>query len=169
MHTRLEERCREIFVKAVCAKGRAASEQVHLVRPPRDVVDVLGCRVTGLRFGSRLRGDFVRISGEYELQIWVAYDGDSELLRQRVDFHEDVALRDIGEGVLDDEPEVVAEAVRGPTVLECTVTKDGRLEVTVSVEFRVDVVGRTRLRVRVCDAPDDGIDADDVLFDDTLE
>ena len=168
MHSKLDEQCREIFVKAVCAKGRAATEQVHLITPPRDVVDVLGCRVTGLRFNSRLRGDYIRISGDYELQIWVAFNSDSELLRHRVEFHEDIALRDIGDGCLDKDPEVFAEAVKGPTVVECAVNKDGRLEVVVSVEFRVDVVGKTRLFVRICE-PDDTLGADDILFDDHLD
>lgn len=146
--------CREIFVKAVCAKGRLLSEHVHTVRAQEDVVDVLGCRVTGLRFQNRLRDDHVRITGEYELQVWVAFDDDSELIRQRVEFADDVPLHDVGEGVLDVEPEVLVDVVDGPTADECAVNKQGDIEVVVHIVFHVDVVGETRLFVQTCPPSD---------------
>lgn len=164
---KLDTQCREIFVKAVCAKGRSTTEQVHTIKSPADVVDILGCRVTGLRFGARLRGDFVRISGEYVLQVWVAFDSDSELLRERVDFREDIALHEIGEGCLDADPEALVDVVSGPTVIECGINKDGRIEVVVALEFQVDIVGKTRLFVRTCEPEEaSGTDVADLLDDD---
>ncbi|HEY8449540.1 MAG TPA: outer spore coat protein CotE [Bacillota bacterium] len=146
----LDTHCREVFVKAVCAKGRATAEQVHTITPRAPVVDVLGCRAVGLRFKSRLRDDSVRISGEYELQVWVAFNEDSELIRQRVDFSEEIGLRDVGEGCLDNEPEVLVDIVSGPDVAECSVNKSGQIEVVVTIDIRVDVVGKTRLFVQTC-------------------
>lgn len=146
----LDTQCREVFVRAVCAKGRATSEQVHTIVPPPGVQDVLGCRVVGLQHRSRLRDNTVRISGEYEIQVWVAFNDESELIRQRVEFRQDVHVVDVGEGCMDDQPEVLVDITDGPDVAECAVNKAGHIDVVVTMSINVDVVGETRLFVQTC-------------------
>lgn len=151
MSNALDTQCREVFVKAVCAKGRANSEQVHAIAPPRaGIQDVLGCRVVGLRYKTRLLNDIARISGEYELQVWVAFEEESELIRERVEFRQDVHLQDVGDGCLDENPEVLVDVTQGPNVTECGINKNGHIEIVVAFSVTVDVVGRTRLFVQTC-------------------
>lgn len=159
---KIDTRCREIIAKAVCARGRGAVEIPVSIAPARQPEAVLGCRIPrqSLVFSAVLKDDVAVISGEFQVQVWVAFDSDSELLRERVAFQAEIPLRDVGEGCTDPHPDVRVEVVDGPECADVTVDKQGHVDVIAEMEFKVTVFGETRLRVLTCD-PDDGEDPDD--------
>lgn len=164
---KVDTRCREIIAKAVCARGRGTVEVPVEIDPGRQPETVLGCRIPrqSLVFSAHLHRDTAAISGEFQIQVWVAFDSDSELIRERVAFKAEIPLRDVGEGCVDPNPEIRVEVVDGPDCTDVAVDKNGRIDVVAEIEFRVTVFGETRLRVLTCDPDDDGDDRDDDTWD----
>lgn len=167
MGQRTDRQCREIFVRAICAKGRKAEEQVHTIKADslREAAkEVLGCRSSSHRFRTSYEGDNVVIQGEYELQVWVAYPRDSDLIRDQVGYKVQIPLVEVGDGALDQQPEVHTDVAEGPQVVEFGLDKEGNVEVVIGLSFRVAVFGETRLLVQTCrgvvEWPEDGLNND---------
>ncbi|MEX2355650.1 MAG: outer spore coat protein CotE [Thermaerobacterales bacterium] len=157
--------CREIYVKAVCARGRKADEQIHTVPAESlrgTLEEVLGCRISNHRCQASYERDTATVRGEYELQVWVSYEQDSDLLRDRVNYKVEVPLAEIGEGVLSERPEVQVDVVEGPTVVEFGFDKEGNIEIVVSLGFRASVLGESRLFVSTCEPSEDDLGAEDL-------
>ncbi|HLS89355.1 MAG TPA: outer spore coat protein CotE [Sphingobacteriaceae bacterium] len=157
-----DRQCREILVRAICARGRKADEQVHTIKAEHlrgAVEEVLGSRTAAHRFEASYEGDHAVLQGDYELQVWVAYARDSDLIRDRVSYRLQVPLQEVGEGVLDRQPQVHVDVLEGPQVVEFGLDKEGNVEVVVGLTFKVSVFGETRLLVQTCrgagDWPDD--------------
>lgn len=160
-----EGNCREIFVKAICARGQKADEQIHTIKADvlREAVEeVLGCRNSSHRYQTAYGKETVTIQGEYEVQVWVAYQKDSELIRDRVSYSLVVPLQEVGDGVLAEQPEVQVDVLEGPHVVEFGLDKEGSIEVVTGLQFRVAVFGEARLLVQTC-SPADGLADDDFV------
>lgn len=162
---------REIFVKAVCARGRETFQRTHRFRAKYHPDDILGCRVNNATCRASYDDGAVTVNGSYDIHVWYAYTagGDAETANNRsstaiavqtVDFAVDVPV----EALVDDldalqNPEVRVRCVRPPKVRDCAIDADGVIHVTVSDGYGVQVVGETNLWVPVYA----GVSSDDVL------
>src|SRR5690606_15174276 len=62
---------REIFVKAVCARGKRGFVRTHRFRTKYHPDDLLGCRVTNHRVAAVLTGGGgVAVQGSYDIHLW---------------------------------------------------------------------------------------------------
>lgn len=150
---------RQIFVKAVCARGRETCERTHRFRAKYHPEEILGARVTNATCRASLQGEEVVVNGSYDVHVWYAYhtadDGrgsrkDTAVAVQTFDFSTPIAV----ESLTDDlggvaHPEVRVRSVRTPRVKDCVIDADGVIHVTVQDGYGVQVVGETALWVPV--------------------
>lgn len=151
---------REIFVKAVCARGRETCERTHRFRAKYHPEEILGARITNATCRASLQDEEVTVNGSYDVHVWYSYhtsddDGhgtrkDTAVAVQTFDFSTPIPV----ESLTDDlngvgHPEVRVRWVRTPRVKDCVIDADGVIHVTVQDGYGVQVVGETALWVPV--------------------
>lgn len=149
----LDKDYREIITKAICGKGRKFTQESHSVQPTQRPSSILGCWVINhLYHAKRKSSDTVEIKGSYEINIWYSYNDNTktEVVTERVSYSDLVPLSVKDENCINDEFDVIAKVLQQPNCLECKIDKKGnKIIVEVEREFVVQVIGETKLRVKV--------------------
>ncbi|MCP8969080.1 outer spore coat protein CotE [Ectobacillus ponti] len=164
---------REIMAKAVVGKGRKYTKSTHTVHPKDDPTSILGCWVINHVYEAKKCGKHVELKGWYEINTWFSYDDNTktEVCTERVNYKDNVKVRYRDENFTGEEEEIIARVMQHPNCLEAAISPNGnKIIVTVEREFLVEVVGETKLCVRVnpdgCQDDDDCYDVDDEEFED---
>ncbi|WP_181348610.1 outer spore coat protein CotE [Thalassobacillus sp. CUG 92003] len=147
-----DQEYREIITKAVCGKGKKFTEASHTISPTHRPTSILGCWVINHIYHAKKKGDHVEVSGSYDVNVWYSYNDNTktEVVTERVNYCDHVPLSIKDENCINDELEVVAKVVQQPNCLECKITAQGqKITVEVEREFIVDVIGETKLCVKV--------------------
>lgn len=172
-HPGQRTRCREIYVKAVCGKGKKFSQSTHIVTPPQTPSSILGCWVINHQYEAVRSDNGVEVVGTYDINIWYSYDKNTktDVAKETVSYVEQVPLVYRDPNCRPGTEEVTAVATQEPNCVEATVQKDsGRVEVRVEREFQVELIGETKLCVRLCpDGCDDWGDKEPDFAEDASE
>ncbi|UOQ93292.1 outer spore coat protein CotE [Halobacillus shinanisalinarum] len=143
---------REIITKAVCGKGKKFTEATNTISPSHRPTSILGCWVINHIYNAKKKGDHVEVTGSYDINVWYSYNDNTktEVVTERVNYCDHVRLSVKDENCISDDLEVVAKAVQQPNCLECKIAAQGqKMVVEVEREFIVDVIGETKLCVKV--------------------
>ncbi|MGI6343585.1 MAG: outer spore coat protein CotE [Bacillota bacterium] len=145
---------REIVTRAVCAKGQKRFRQVHNVVTSQPLEGVLGYRVAGHKYTATPKAHSVEIKGQYDLHIWYAYaDGNQTAVeRKTVTYTEYLPVVDLEGERLGVDEVVSATMIRDPEVVSVR-SRRGAVQVEVEMEYYAEIVGETKLWVRVYEPP----------------
>lgn len=169
-----EVRCREIITNAVCGKGSKYSQTTYTLRPANRPTTIGGCWVMNHSYEAELVGDYVEVHGRFDVNVWYSYSGNSEtaVAKDTVSYVEQIALRELDPFCLREEMSVATRVLQQPNCLDASVVDSGSdITVRVEKEIAVEVIGKTKVYVMVCDAPsdkeeDDGLDLDQLEDED---
>ncbi|MEQ6375408.1 outer spore coat protein CotE [Bacillaceae bacterium S4-13-58] len=169
-----DQEYREIITKAVCGKGRKFSQETHTLTPLHRPSSILGCWIINHIYKAKKKGNYVEISGTYEANVWYSYNDNTktEVVTEKIPYVDKVKLSVKDKNTINDELEVVANVIQQPNCLECNISHEGhKIEVEVEREFVVEVIGETKVVVKV---NPDGLESDDFdwssdLSDDEFE
>lgn len=152
---------REIFVKAVCARGKRNCARLHRFRTKNHPEDLLGCRVTNHRYSSNMDGHDVVVTGSYDIHVWYSYIDDATgqvqtaVSVQSVEFEERVPVHYIsGSSAGIANPYCRLTATRHPRATEVSLDADGVVQVAVEDGYATEVIADTTLWVPVYAAGD---------------
>lgn len=155
---------REIITKAVCgtAKKYFRYSQQFVPAEGFEPSAVLGTSITQMRLKepevTRVDGTDrvgVRVNGIFEVHVWYAYNNgrSTDLIRQAVNFEEVIPINDY-DGQSLGLMESKAMVIKTPQCQEAVVTKDGRIRVDFELGIYCEVIGETKVRVKVV-SPDE--------------
>jgi len=138
---------REIVTKAVIAKGKKTIHIKSIVSPKNDTFSILGCWIINHGFTATLDQTCVNIEGDFEVNIWYAYDENSktEVAREVIEYKDSIKTRQIVKNV-NSTKDVIARVLQQPTCTNASITEKG-IEVEVVLEEAVDVIGETKIAV----------------------
>ena len=138
---------REIVTKAVIAKGKKIIRIKSNVLPNNDTFSILGCWVINHGFTATLDQDCVKVDGNFEINIWYAYDENSktEVAREVIEYSDTIKTRQIVKNV-NSTKDVIVRVLQQPTCTNASITENG-IEVEVVLEEAVDVIGETKIAV----------------------
>lgn len=141
---------REIVTRAVIAKGRKIFRISEVVNPINDAYSVLGCWVINHEFEATLKEKKVDLDGQFEINIWYAYDNNTKTDIARATTHYDgtVKVREIICDNIGSHCDVIARVLQQPTCTNARITDDG-IVVDVVFEVLVEVIGETKMMVTV--------------------
>jgi len=165
----LEQDYREIITRAVCGKGRKFTQATHSVTPSHRPSSILGCWVINHLYNAKKKSeDTVEVNGSYDINIWYSYNDNTktEVVTERVTYCDYIPLSIKDDNCLNDEYDVICKVIQQPNCLECKIANQGhKIVVEIEREFVVQVIGDTKICVRVdpkgCDNDDDDEDWDD--------
>lgn len=169
-NTKLSGGLREIITRATVAKGQKRFRQVNSVAVTDHPVEtVLGYRVTSHTYVACPKTNSVEVKGHYDVHIWYAYDHgtQSAVEKKTVSYAEYLPVVDLEGERLGVDEVVCATIVREPHVLNVQLRR-GYIEVEVELEVYAEIIGETKLWVKVYAAPfaddkkaKDAVDLDD--------
>lgn len=152
------ETFREIISKAVCGKVQKSLKCTEYIDPPEGVIpnQILGCSVTELRLYEPEVKDTsnhtiaIVAGGIFDIHIWYAFNNgkDTDVLRCPVKFTESLPLDDYdcqAIGSLD--VKIIVE--KSPVVAESTIIEDHRIKLDTEMEISAEVIGETKLLVKL--------------------
>ncbi|BCJ85737.1 outer spore coat protein CotE [Effusibacillus dendaii] len=171
-HFDKDVRCREIYTQAVCGKGSKYSQTTYTIRPANRPSTIGGCWVMNHSCNAELVGDFVEVHGRFDVNVWYSYGGNTEtaVAKDSVSYVQQIPIRELDPYCSREGMEVKVRVLQQPNCLDATVV-DGGNEILVRVEkeLAVELMGRTKIYVLVCDPPkekeDDHLLEDDDIFE----
>lgn len=163
--TFLDKEYREIITKAVCGKGRKFTQATHSIAPSHRPTSILGCWVINHLYNAKKKSeDTVEINGSYDINIWYSYNDNTktEVVTERVTYSDIIKLSVKDDNSINDEYDVIAKVIQQPNCLECKIGSKGqKISVEIEREFVVQVIGETKINVRVDPKWDKHDDDDD--------
>jgi spore coat protein E len=163
---------RDICVRATCAKGQKKFKQTFTLQAANLPDQVLGYRITNHSYVASPERNTVEITGQYDLHVWYSYDKGNQTCveKKTVCYTEHLPVVDL-EGVrLGMDEAVKCCLVKEPRIQDAQIRRSN-IEVGVTVEFYAEIIGETRLWVRVCEPPftDDDKKGDELEFEEDFE
>ncbi|MDN3953929.1 outer spore coat protein CotE [Sporolactobacillus laevolacticus] len=152
-----ENAYREIITKAVCGKGKKFSQSAHTVTPTHKPSNILGCWVINHKYKTTYHKDAVIVEGTYDINTWYSFNNNTktEVVCETVNYRDRVPLTLRDKQVVSDHVDVACRPLQEPNCLEAKISPNGnRVVAQVEREFLVEVIGETKVKVRV---DDDGL------------
>jgi len=156
---------REIITKAVCgtAKKYFRYSQHFVPAEGYDPHAILGTSITQMRLkepeitnvgDSDIVG--VGVNGIFEVHIWYAYNKgkSTDLIRQAINFEEIIPLSEYDFQSFN-LTEARAMVIKPPQCMESRLTEEGRIKVDFELGVYAEVIGETKVRVRLAGPGDD--------------
>lgn len=154
---------REIVTRAVVAKGKKIFRVNEVVCPSNEAYSILGCWVINHQFEAELNDKKVDLNGDFEINIWYAYDNNSktDIARKTAAYSGTIKVREIICDYIGNNCDVIARVLQQPTCTNAKITENG-IEVEVVFEILVEVIGETKMMVTVfnCTDPIEPLDDD---------
>jgi spore coat protein E len=142
---------REIFAKAVVAKGRKFTQSNHTIRPEHSPTSILGCWIINHKYEAKKIGKTVEICGSYDINVWYSFSDNTrtEVVTERVSYTDVIKLKYRDPDCIDDQ-EIIARVLQQPNCCEAVISPNGnKIIVHVEREFMVEVIGETKVCVKV--------------------
>lgn len=151
---------REIITKAVVAKGHKFTQSQHTICPAHNPSSILGCWIINHKYEAKKSGKTVEIHGHFDVNLWYSYNENTktEVVTERVRYTDVIKLKYRDKDCIDDDG-IIAKVVQQPNCCEAVISPGGnKIVVHVEREFAVEVIGETKVCVRIVH---DGCDCDD--------
>ncbi|HLS34888.1 MAG TPA: outer spore coat protein CotE [Bacillota bacterium] len=149
----LDKDYREIITKAVIGKGRKYTKENHFIKPPHQPSSILGCWVINHLYNAKMKSKkSVQIQGSYDINVWYSYNDNTktEVVTERVSYKDTVPLSVRDKHTTSERYDVIAKVIQQPNCLTCKIDKKTKkIDVKIEREFVVQVIGNTKLYVKV--------------------
>ena len=141
---------KEIVTKAVIGKGKKTFKNEYEVEAKEDIDTVLGCWVINHNISGKKEGDYIKLNGSYDINIWYSYDNNTKtnVISNSMNYEELVRVRVKDKSNLSDESDIIIRSLKNPS---CTdVSNDKRkIKYTITKELGIEIVGDQIVRIPV--------------------
>jgi spore coat protein E len=140
---------KEIVTKAVLGKGKKIFSNKKTLAMEIVPSTVLGCWVINHNFKGYKNHDSINIEGNYDINIWYAYDNDTQtnVVKENVSYLETVNVRKKEDSDLANE-EIIVRALKNPTCTKAEIV-NGNIEYTIEKELGIEVIGDTKVKIAI--------------------
>ena len=150
---------KEIVTKAVIAKGKKNSTNNYTLQTEETPNTILGCWVINHTFNGTNLGNKVLVNGNFDVNVWYSYDNDSKTAVSTQKFsYTDTMKMNVDEA--SGSNEVIVKSIQQPTVSDVSI-KDGIVNLNITKELGIEIVGDTKIKVPVEELYDDYIELTD--------
>ncbi|MFZ5597913.1 MAG: outer spore coat protein CotE [Bacillota bacterium] len=148
---------REIITKAVCGTAKKFFRYSQQFAATEGITpsQILGSSITQMRLKEpeiETEGDKigVRVNGIFEAHIWYAYNGgkSTDLIRQAIHFEEVIPVSEY-DGQILSITDARATVIKPPQAQDTVITRDGKVKIDFELGIFVEVVGETKIFVKV--------------------
>lgn len=147
---------KEIVTKAIIGKGKKLFKNDYEVVVDRDIDTVLGCWVINHNLKGVKDGEYIKILGNYDINIWYSYDNNTktDVVSKKMFYEEKVKVKVRENADLTDEPEIIIRNLKNPTCVDVS-NEDKTIKYTIAKELGIEIVGDTKIRIAVSNNEED--------------
>ena len=153
---------KEIVTKAIVGKGKKTIKNTYEISVDKKVDTVLGCWVINHDLRGAVEGDYIKISGSYDINIWYSYENNTKTdVVSHKEFYEDkvhVRLRDNSVDLSDEG--VIVRSLKNPSCTDVS-NDDNVIKYTISKELGIEIVGDQKIRIPISNSEEEY----DILID----
>ncbi len=146
---------KEIVTKTIIGKGKKTFKNDYEIIANNKVDTVLGCWVINHHIKGKKEGEYIRINGNYDVNIWYSYDNNTktDVVNSNVTYEEKVRVR-VRDNEDDESTEVIVRSLKNPTCIDVN-SNNNVIKYTISKELGIEIVGDTKIRIPVSNNEDD--------------
>ena len=141
---------KEIITKAIIGKGKKVFKNEYSVECEKDINTVLGCWVINHDLKGIKDGEYIKIIGSYDINIWYSYDNNTktDVVSNKMFYEERVRVRIKENSEINDNTEIIIRSLKNPTCIDVN-NIDKTIKYTISKELGIEILGDTKIRIPV--------------------
>ena len=147
---------KEIVTKTIIGKGKKVFMDEDEVTSERNVDTVLGCWVINHKMRGLKDGEYIKIIGNYDVNIWYSYDNNTrtDVISKKYDYEERVRVRVKDNSYLNDKSEIIIRSLKNPTCININ-NENNLIKYTISKELGIEIVGDQKIRIPISNNEDE--------------
>ena len=147
---------KEIVTKAIIGKGKKLFKNDYEVVVDRDIDTVLGCWVINHNLKGVKDGEYIKILGNYDINIWYSYDGNTktDVVSNKMFYEERVRVRVKENSEINENTEIIIRSLKNPSCIDVS-NNDKTIKYTISKELGIEILGDTKIKIPVSNNEDD--------------
>ena len=142
---------REILTKAIIAKGKRKIIDTLKINTNNNISKVLGCWIINHKYEVYLNDQKTFIKGFYEAFLWYGHDNNSkcDLLKHTFEFNDEIPYNfTLEKSNLSNKNELLVYELLNPSASSMKYDNQ-ELIVDVEREYEVDIIGETKIKIKV--------------------
>lgn len=154
---------REIYTKAIVAKGKKLSKCTYTFTLTHSPNDILGCWITNHHFDAAIKNHIPKVIGTFDVHVWYSYhdEQDSIVEKHRVSYFEDMQVSKKENRDFEINDQVKARCFEKPKCLSASHDQN-EVNIEIEKEMQIEISGETCIRVEVKDEDEVWDDIDDI-------
>ncbi len=153
---------REIVTKTVIGKGKKLICLKETIIPENEPFSILGCWVINHDFSANLDENTVNLNGDFEVNIWYAYDNNTktEVAKQVIPYDQTIKTKQIVKDLNSECRDVIVRMLQQPTCTNACI-QDNNIIVDIVFEVIAEIIGEAKMVVAVLSPVDNCEPIDD--------
>lgn len=147
---------KEIVTKAIIGKGKKTFKNNYELTVEKQVDTVLGCWVINHKMRGFKDDDYIKITGNYDINIWYSYDRNTktDVISKKMYYEEKVKVRVKDDSSLNDDSQIIIRSLKNPTCID--VSNDSNvIKYTILKELGIEIVGDQKIRIPISNNEDE--------------
>ncbi len=147
---------KEIVTKTIIGKGKKEFKNEYELITDNKIDTVLGCWVINHKIKGKKEGEYIKINGSYDVNIWYSYDNNTKtnVASSKVTYEEKVRVRVREETDDMDKDQVIVRSLKNPTCIDVS-SIDNKIKYTISKELGIEIVGDAKIRIPISNNEED--------------
>ncbi len=147
---------KEIVTKTIVGKGKKTFQNEYVINTQNPVDTVLGCWVINHKIKGYKDGDYIKIKGSYDVNIWYSYSNNTktDVVNSKVNYEEKVHVKVKNTDDVSNDNGVIVRSLKNPTCIDVS-SEDNSIKYTISKELGIEIVGDTKIRIPVSNNEDE--------------
>ena len=141
---------REIYTKAIVAKGKKLSKNTYSFTLSNIPNDILGCWITNHHYEAVIKNRIPKVIGTFDLHIWYSHhdEMESEVLKHQVTYIDDMQVIKKEDREFENTDQVKARCIEKPKCLSASF-EDVNLTIEIEKEMQIEISCETCIKVEV--------------------
>ncbi len=155
---------REIVTKTIVGKGKKTFKNEYEISVNNNVDTVLGCWVINHHIKGIKDGEYIKINGSFDVNIWYSYDNNTktDVVNNNVSYEERVRVTVKNDDISD--TDVIIRSLKNPSCTDVS-SENNIIKYTISKELGIEIVGDTKIKIPISNNEDE---YDIIIDEDTL-
>lgn len=147
---------KEIVTKAIIGKGKKEFNDKWEISVDNKIDTVLGCWVINHDLKGIKDGEYIKIIGSYDINIWYSYDNNTKTaVVSKKNFYEErvrVNIRENGE--FNDNIDIIIRNLKNPSCID-VFNDENTIKYTILKELGIEILGDTKIKIPISNTEDD--------------
>ena len=147
---------KEIVTKAIIGKGKKEFKNDYEITTDNKIDIVLGCWVINHDLKGLKDGEYIKIIGSYDINIWYSYENNTktDVVSKKMFYEERVRVRIKENAEFNDNIDIIIRSLKNPSCVDVS-NSENTIKYTISKELGIEILGDTKIKIPVSNNEDD--------------